>query len=570
MSHQRRPATASPFRQPKAVWAVAFACVISFMGIGLVDPILPALSVKLHASPSQVSLLFTSYLLVTAVAMLGTNWVSSRIGAKRTLIAGLVLIVVFAGLAGTSHTINGIVGFRAGWGLGNALFIATSLAVIVASASGGFAGAIILYETALGIGIAVGPLLGGTLGGISWRGPFYGVSVLMFIALVATVILVPPTPKPAERTSLAAPLAALRHRGLLIMSLTAVFYNWGFFTMLGYAPYPMRLSEHQLGLVFTGWGVLVAIFSVAVAPRLQQRFGTAKTLYVNLFLLAVVLAVVGAFTNSPKTVIVAVIVSGAFIGINNTLTTQAVMTVAPVPRPVASASYGFVRFIGGGLAPYVAGKLADHFNMHVPFYAGAAAFVIAIAVLATGHPTLTDAEAAANAEEAVARPGEPVGEVLTIGCTGTPNGNRPIVVAVDGGPAAAAVTAAAVELATSLRAPLELLHIHEITVVGDEAVDGETYDQAREKVRVFLDDLAAQGVPASGHILRSVADHGNAGELIASHATAVNAQLVAIGSPTHGGVAHLLDGSASQRLIAEANCRVLVVPPDGRKVDVAS
>ena len=32
---------ASPFRQPKAVWVVAFACVISFMGIGLVDPIQP-------------------------------------------------------------------------------------------------------------------------------------------------------------------------------------------------------------------------------------------------------------------------------------------------------------------------------------------------------------------------------------------------------------------------------------------------------------------------------------------------------------------------------------------------
>jgi hypothetical protein len=28
----------SPFRQPKGVWAVAFACVVSFMGIGLVDP----------------------------------------------------------------------------------------------------------------------------------------------------------------------------------------------------------------------------------------------------------------------------------------------------------------------------------------------------------------------------------------------------------------------------------------------------------------------------------------------------------------------------------------------------
>src|SRR4051812_1889818 len=167
---------ASPWRQPKAVFAVAFACVVSFMGIGLVDPILPAISQKLNASPSQVTLLFTSYLEVTAVAMLVTNWVSSRIGAKRTLIAGLILIVVFAALAGGASDISGIIGFRAGWGVGNALFIATSLAVIVASASGGFAGAIVLYETALGLGIAVGPLLGGLLGQVSWRGPFYGVS----------------------------------------------------------------------------------------------------------------------------------------------------------------------------------------------------------------------------------------------------------------------------------------------------------------------------------------------------------------------------------------------------------
>ncbi|MGI5239458.1 MFS transporter [Dactylosporangium sp. CA-139066] len=546
----------SPFRQPRAVWAVAFACVVSFMGIGLVDPILPALSTKLHASPSQVSLLFTSYLLVTAVAMLVTNVVSSRIGPKRTLIAGLVLIVVFAALAGTSNTISGIVGFRAGWGLGNALFIATSLAVIVASASGGFGGAIILYETALGIGIAVGPLLGGTLGGISWRGPFYGVSVLMFIALIATITLVPKTPKPAERTSIAAPIAALRHRGLLIMSLTAVFYNWGFFTMLGYAPYPMHLSEHKLGLVFTGWGLLVAIFSVAVAPRLQRRFGTAKTLYANLFLLAVVLAVIGAFTDSATTVIVAVIVCGAFIGINNTLTTQAVMTVAPVPRPVASASYGFVRFIGGGLAPFVAGKLADHYNIHVPFYAGAAAFLIAIAVLATGHRLLSAAEA--DADEAAA--GQAVGEIVTVGRTGEANGSAPVVVAVDAGPHAAAVTAVAAELAGRFDAPLELLHVHEIAVVGDDAVDRVSYDEARARVQAYLDDLAARGIPASGHVLRSVADHGHAGSLIARHADAVHARAVVIGAPSHGGVAHLLDGSASERLKADAHCRVVVVP----------
>lgn len=108
--------TASPFKQPKAVWAVAFACVISFMGIGLVDPILPALADSLHATPSQVSLLFSSYLIVTAVAMLVVGWFSSRFGAKRTLVIGLSVIVVFSALAGATGSINGIVGFRAGFG----------------------------------------------------------------------------------------------------------------------------------------------------------------------------------------------------------------------------------------------------------------------------------------------------------------------------------------------------------------------------------------------------------------------------------------------------------------------
>src|SRR5215469_2939881 len=271
LSSAHAGSAASPFKQPKAVFAVAFACVVSFMGIGLVDPILPSISNELHASPSEVTLLFTSYLVVTAVAMLITNWVSSRLGAKPTLIAGLILIVVFSAAAGASPTIGGIIGFRAGWGVGNALFIATSLAVIVASASGGFAGAIVLYETALGVGIAMGPLLGGVLGEISWRGPFFGVAVLMAIALIATIVLVQPTPKPAHKTGLSAPLKALRHRGLLIMALTALCYNWGFFTVLGYAPFPMELSPIKLGLVFTAWGVLVAIFAVFGAPRLQER-----------------------------------------------------------------------------------------------------------------------------------------------------------------------------------------------------------------------------------------------------------------------------------------------------------
>jgi MFS transporter, ACDE family, multidrug resistance protein len=72
------------------------------MGLGLVDPILPALADQLNANPSQVELLFTSYILVTGVAMIITGVVSSRLGHKRTLLAGLGLIVVFSALSGAS------------------------------------------------------------------------------------------------------------------------------------------------------------------------------------------------------------------------------------------------------------------------------------------------------------------------------------------------------------------------------------------------------------------------------------------------------------------------------------
>lgn len=385
--------TSNLFKQPKAVYAVAFACVISFMGIGLVDPILPALKSQLDATESQVTLLFTSYLVVTAVAMLATNWVSSRLGAKRTLLTGLVIIVIFAALAGSTDTISGIVAFRAGWGLGNALFIATSLAAIVSSARGGFAGAIILYEAALGLGIAAGPLVGSVLGNISWRGPFFGVAGLMAIALVATFFLLPATPKPDHPTSLGAPLKALTHRGLLTMSITALLYNWGFFTMLGYAPFPMDLSITALGWVFFCWGILVAFFSVLGAPWLQRRFGTAASLYGSLGLFAIDLAVMAISPTNQTLMIGAVIAAGIFIGINNTLMTQAVMIVSPVERPVASAAYGFVRFIGGGLAPFAAGKLVEHLNVHVPFAIAAVAVLAAIAVLATGHRLLANADA---------------------------------------------------------------------------------------------------------------------------------------------------------------------------------
>jgi ACDE family multidrug resistance protein len=574
MTTSRASSAANPFRQPKAVFAVALACVVSFMGIGLVDPILPAISHQLHASPSEVTLLFTSYLVVTAVAMLITNWVSSRLGAKRTLVAGLILIVVFSAAAGASPSVADIIGFRAGWGVGNALFIATSLAVIVASASGGFAGAIVLYETALGVGIAIGPLLGGTLGEISWRGPFFGVGVLMAIALIATVALVKPIPKPPVKTGLSAPLRALRHRGLLIMSLTALCYNWGFFTVLGYAPFPMNLSPIRLGLVFTGWGIFVALFAVFGAPRLQATLGIARTMYLNLAAFAVVVLVIAIWTTNRAVLIPAVIISGIFIGVNNTVTTQAVMTVSPVEKPVASAAYSFVRFIGGGLAPYVAGRLVIDVNIHFPFFIAAATIVLGIAILSTAKRQLNEAErvqaeqitAASGsglaAAAAAAAPAGPV-SVPAGGMAAAADGTAGVILAaVDNSPVAALVTETAARLAAPAGQSVHVVHAQEDATAGDSAADSEDLAGARALVRRQLDLLAGHHVPAQGQILRHAPGHGEAGRMIAEYATAAGASTIVIGAPTHGGLSALMDDSASRGLWRHARSNIVIVNPD--------
>ncbi|KAA9005105.1 MFS transporter [Paenibacillus spiritus] len=390
------PADLASAKQPRAVWAVAFACVISFMGLGLVDPILPAISHQLNATPSQTSLLFSSYNLVTGIAMLATGFISSRMGVKWTMMTGTLLIIAFALLGGMSGSIGELVGYRAGWGLGNALFIATALSAIVGLSTRGSAKAVIMYEAALGLGISVGPLLGGELGSISWRGPFIGVGALMLIAFISIGVLMPKVPRQANRTSLADPFKALRHPGLLVLAVTAFLYNFGFFTLMAYTPFVMDLDEHGLGYVFFGWGILLAVTSVFVAPRLQKRFGSIRSMSVALLLFALALLVMGIWTSSQTTVIVSVIVAGAFLGTNNTLITTAVMEAAPVERSTASAAYSFVRFIGGALAPWLAGKLAEWYNPHMPFYVGAAFVVVAVLTVLLGRRFLSHVDAASG------------------------------------------------------------------------------------------------------------------------------------------------------------------------------
>lgn len=388
--HGGHAASGSILKQPKAVWAVAFASVIAFMGIGLVDPILPAIAESLQATPTETEMLFTSYLLVTGFAMLGTSWISSRIGAKKTLLIGLAIIVVFAAAAGLAQDVESIIGFRAGWGLGNALFISTALATIVGAASGGTGSAIILYEAALGLGIAIGPLLGGLLGHLSWRGPFFGTAALMAIGFIAILVLLKRDPDAAkpEPTRLSAPIRALRQPALAVLAAAALFYNIGFFVLLAYSPFPLGFDALGLGFTFFGWGVALAITSVFVAPLLTARMPRTRVLWIALPLLAAVLAAAGLSIGSPAWLVVWIVVGGLVLGVLNTVLTECVMEATDLQRSVASSAYSSVRFLGGAVAPPAAAELARLISPEAPYYAAAGSVVVAALIVVLGHRAL--------------------------------------------------------------------------------------------------------------------------------------------------------------------------------------
>lgn len=527
--------------QPKAVWATAFACVVGFMSIGLVDPILTSIAAGLNASASQVSLLFTSYFLVTSLMMLLTGFVSSRLGGRKTLLLGAALIVIFSALAGTSNSVAELVGFRAGWGLGNAFFVVTALSVIVASSRGGTTNAILMYEAALGLGISVGPLLGAALGEHSWRYPFFGTATLMAIGFIAIWLLLPEQPKPQQKTSLTAPLRALSHRGLRTAASSAFCYNFAFFTILAFVPFVLQMSAHAVGLIFFAWGLLLAVFSVLIAPRLQKRYSALQILSVSLGCLALLLLVMAYAT--PQLVAACVVLSGAVTGVCSTVYTEIALEVSPAPRPVASAGYNCVRWFAGVVAPFVAPLLAEYFSPQVTFWVAAIAAVLAPLVLISRRATLGH-----------------YGQKPSRSNVDLPPIQGGIMVALPGDSNDSSLLTRAIELAITTRAAVRIIHVRTFEALEAGVLDHETAAQSHRLVASASERLVQAGLQVTSNVIET-----SAAQLATSLLEQIEhlkpAQLI-LGRGNERPLEHLRHGSLADSLnrLAAADLELILVP----------
>ncbi len=105
----------------------------------------------------------------------------------------------------------------------------------------------------------------------------------------------------------------------------------------------------------------------------------------------------GFLIDSQAGLIAIIVISGALLGIVNTVLTEAVMASATVDRPIASSAYSFVRFTGGAIAPWIAGKLAEHVSAGAPMFVGGTMVVLAVVTLAVSRHHVATGSSRAHA-----------------------------------------------------------------------------------------------------------------------------------------------------------------------------
>jgi EmrB/QacA subfamily drug resistance transporter len=153
----------------------------------------------LGASQSQLEWAINSYTLVFAGLLFTFGIIGDRIGRRRMLMIGLALFGLGSLFSAYSHSPDQLIAARALMGLGGAAVMPQTLSII----SNVFepherARAIGIWASAVGIGVAIGPVLGGVLLAHFWWGSVFLINVpVTVIGAAAVLALVPESRNPA-------------------------------------------------------------------------------------------------------------------------------------------------------------------------------------------------------------------------------------------------------------------------------------------------------------------------------------------------------------------------------------
>lgn len=277
--------------------AVSVATFMLLLDITVVNTALPSMARDLHATFSDLQWVIDAYTLALAAIVLTAGSLADRLGRRAVFAAGLAIFALSslaAGLAPDATTLNIS---RAVEGIGGAAMFAVSLALVAQEFSAGRERgmAMGIYGAAIGMSVAIGPLVGGAITtALNWRWVFFINVPVGIVALAVTYLKVRESRNP-NATRVDWPGLITLSGGLVLLVLALLRGNddgWGSAQILAelgaaaalltaFIGVERRVSEPMLPLglfrrrAFTG----VQLAAVGVSASLFSLF-----LYLTLYL----------------------------------------------------------------------------------------------------------------------------------------------------------------------------------------------------------------------------------------------------------------------------------------------
>jgi len=185
--------------------ALAVLCVtvlVANLDSTILNVALPTLVRDLNATSGDLQWIVDSYIVVFAGSLLAAGSLADRIGRKKTLLGGLAVFAGGSAAAAFSGGVGTLIAARASMGIGGALMIPSTLSII----SNLFRDpaerqhAIGRWGATSGVGVAVGPIIGGFLLARFWWGSVFLINVPIALAgLLAAYWLVPDSKNPVAK-----------------------------------------------------------------------------------------------------------------------------------------------------------------------------------------------------------------------------------------------------------------------------------------------------------------------------------------------------------------------------------
>ena len=335
---------------------------------------IPSLSADLHASTADVQWMINAYALVQSGLVLTAGSSADRYGRKKMLVAGLALFGVGSLAAGLAQSSGQLIAARAGMGVGGALLMTTTLAVVVQIFDDAErVKAIGIWSTVSSLGFAAGPLIGGVMLDHFWWGAIFLVNIpVAVVGLVAVVRLVPESRDPrGERPDLVgAVLSTLGMTGSLFLLTQHLQF------VLGYEPLEAGLRTAPLALT------VVALNLTGLGARLVVKLGTPAVIAAGMSLLAAGLAAIALLGGRDYGgMLLGLLVMGAGVALAMPAMANAIMSAIPPEKAgVGAGVNGTLAEFGNGLGVAVLGAvLNSRFAALVPGAVGAASLPAALA-----------------------------------------------------------------------------------------------------------------------------------------------------------------------------------------------